>query len=39
VDCTRGQVHWLRVQSKSGIGWSRHPPSISDLWPLWLLNW
>ena len=20
------------------MGWSRHPPSISELWPLWLLH-
>lgn len=39
VKCMRCQVHWLRGQRKRAIGWSRHPPSISDFWPLLLLNW
>ena len=39
VNCARCQVHWLRGQRKRAIGWSRHPPSISDFWPLLLLNW
>ena len=39
VDSTRGQVNWLRGQMKSCIGWFRHPPSISELWPLLLLHW
>ena len=39
VDCTRSQVHWLHGQRLGGMGWSRHSPSISELWPLWLLIW
>src|SRR5712691_159595 len=39
VTGTRSQVHWLRGQRKRALGWSRHPPSISDFWPLLLLNW
>ena len=36
---TRGQIHWLRGQRQRGLGWSRHPPNISNLWPPWLRNW
>ena len=39
VDRTRRQVHWLHGQRLGCMGWSRHPPSISELWPLWLLIW
>ena len=39
VDCTRRQVHWRHGQRLGGMGWFRHPPSISELWPLWLLLW
>ena len=39
VDRTRGQVYWLSGQRLECRGWFRHPPSISDLWPLWLLLW
>jgi hypothetical protein len=35
----RRQIHWRHGQSMGGLGWSRHPPSFSDLWPLWLLLW
>jgi len=39
VNCARRQVHWRHGQRLGGRGWFRHPPSISDLWPLWLLLW
>ena len=39
VHCTRRQVHWQHGQRLGGMGWFRHPPSISELWPLWLLLW
>jgi hypothetical protein len=39
TDRTRSQVSWLSGQRLGCIGWSRHPPSIVDLWPLWLLIW
>ena len=39
VHCTRRQVHWRHGQRLGCMGWSRHPPSISELWPLWLLLW
>src|SRR5262249_49016482 len=31
------QINWLRGQTKRCMGWFRHPPSISELWPLLLL--
>ena len=39
VDRTSRQVYWLYGQRLRCIGWFRHPLSISDLWPLWLLIW
>ena len=39
VNSTSSQVHWLRGQMKRGIGWFRHPPSLSELWPPLLLLW
>jgi hypothetical protein len=39
VHSTSGQVNWGRGQLTRGIGWFRHPPSISNLWPLLLPIW
>ena len=39
VHSARSQVHWLRGQMTRCIGWFRHPPSISELWPPSLLIW
>ena len=36
---TGDQVNWGRGQMTRGIGWFRHPPSISNLRPLLLLIW
>ena len=39
VDGTCSQVLWLRGQMTRCIGWFRHPPNISELWPPLLLIW
>ena len=39
VQGTSSQVNWLRGQTKRCTGWFRHPPSISEFWPLLLLIW
>ncbi len=39
VDRICRQVYWLDGQRLGCLGWFRHPPSIPDFWPLWLLIW